>query len=76
VYAARSAEGGLPLGEECGTFWKPSERLHHQGIFIKTFVVNPWPFTSVVKIGSVQPRLEWESWLVGVGSRTPARGGE
>jgi hypothetical protein len=27
--------------------------------------VNPWPFTSVMKIGSAQPRLERESRLVG-----------
>jgi hypothetical protein len=27
--------------------------------------VNPWPFTSVVKIESIQPRLERESRLVG-----------
>jgi hypothetical protein len=75
VYAAHSAEGGLPLGEECGTFWKPNEWLHHQRTFIKTFVVKPWSFTSVVKIRYVQPRLERESRLVGVGSRTPAREG-
>jgi hypothetical protein len=24
VYVARSAKGGLPLGEECGTFRKPN----------------------------------------------------
>jgi hypothetical protein len=35
MYAARSAEGGLPLGEECGTFRKPNERLQPQGIFVK-----------------------------------------
>jgi hypothetical protein len=29
------------------------------------YVVNPWPFTSVVKIGSRQPRLERESRLMG-----------
>jgi hypothetical protein len=28
VYAARFAEGGMPLGEECGTFRKPNGRLH------------------------------------------------
>jgi hypothetical protein len=28
MYVARSAEGGLPLGEECGTFKKPNERPH------------------------------------------------
>jgi hypothetical protein len=32
---ARSVEGGLPLGEECGTFRKPNEWLHLQGIFVK-----------------------------------------
>jgi hypothetical protein len=30
-----SAEGGLPLGEECGTFRKPNGRLQPQGIFVK-----------------------------------------
>jgi hypothetical protein len=35
VDAARSVEGGLSLGEECGTFRKPNGRLHPQGIFIK-----------------------------------------
>jgi hypothetical protein len=35
VYAARSVEGGLPLGEECGTFKKPNGRLQPQGIFVK-----------------------------------------
>jgi hypothetical protein len=35
VYVARSAEGGLPLGEECGTFRKPNGRLQPQGIFVK-----------------------------------------
>jgi hypothetical protein len=28
------------------------------GSLCKGYVVYPWPFTSVVKIGSVQPRLE------------------
>jgi hypothetical protein len=37
----------------------------HQGNLCKGYIVNPWPFTSVVKIGSVQPRLERESRLVG-----------
>jgi hypothetical protein len=35
VYAARSAKGGLPLGEECGTFRKPNGRLQPQEIFVK-----------------------------------------
>jgi hypothetical protein len=35
VYVARSAKGGLPLGEECGTFRKPNGRLQPQGIFVK-----------------------------------------
>jgi hypothetical protein len=30
----------------------------HQGSLCKDYVVYPWPFTLVVKIGSVQPRLE------------------
>jgi hypothetical protein len=34
VYAGRSVEGGLPLGEECGTFRKPNRRLQPQGIFV------------------------------------------
>jgi hypothetical protein len=35
------------------------------GILCKGYVVNPSPFTSVVKIGSVQPRLErdHDSWV-------------
>jgi hypothetical protein len=28
VYAARSAEGDLPLGDESGKFRKPNGRLH------------------------------------------------
>jgi hypothetical protein len=36
-----------------------------QGNLCKGYVVNPWPFTSVVKIGSRQPRLERESQLMG-----------
>jgi hypothetical protein len=35
VYAARSAEGSLPLGEECCTFSKPIRRLRPRGIFVK-----------------------------------------
>jgi hypothetical protein len=35
VYAARSTEGGFPLGEECGTFRKANERLQPQGIFVR-----------------------------------------
>jgi hypothetical protein len=35
VYAARSVEGGLPLGEECGTFRKPNGRLQPHRIFVK-----------------------------------------
>jgi len=37
----------------------------HQGSLCKGYVVYPWPFTSVVKIGSVQPRLErdHDSWV-------------
>jgi hypothetical protein len=37
----------------------------HQGSLCKGYVVYPWPFTLVVKIGSVQPRLEKGSRLVG-----------
>jgi hypothetical protein len=37
----------------------------HQGSLCKGYVVYSWPFTSVVKIGSVQPRLErdHDSWV-------------
>jgi hypothetical protein len=37
----------------------------HQGSLCKIYVVYPWPFTSVVKIGYVQPRLErdHDSWV-------------
>jgi hypothetical protein len=37
----------------------------HQGSLCKGYIVNPWQFTSVVKIGSRQPRLERESRLMG-----------
>jgi hypothetical protein len=37
----------------------------HQGSLCKGYIVNLWPFTSVMKIGSGQPRLERESRLVG-----------
>jgi hypothetical protein len=30
----------------------------HQGNLCKGYVVNPWPFTSIVKIESCKPRLE------------------
>jgi hypothetical protein len=44
---------------------KPNERLRPLGNLCKGCIVNPWPFTSVVKIGSVQPRLErdHDSWV-------------
>jgi hypothetical protein len=32
---ARSAKGGLPLGEKCGTFRKPNGQLQPQGNFVK-----------------------------------------
>jgi hypothetical protein len=37
----------------------------HQGRLCKGYVVYLWPFTSVVKIESVQPRLErdHDSWV-------------
>jgi hypothetical protein len=35
VYAARSTEGGLPLGEECDAFRKPNGWLYLQEISIK-----------------------------------------
>jgi hypothetical protein len=38
--------------------------MYHESL-CKGHIVNPWPFTSVVKIGSRQPRLEKESRLVG-----------
>jgi hypothetical protein len=49
VYAARSAEGGLPLGG--GVRWAatPSGNLY------KGFIVNPWPFTLGVNKGLVSP---------------------
>jgi hypothetical protein len=31
-----------------------------QGSLCKGYVVYPWPFTLVVKIGSIQPRLEMD----------------
>jgi hypothetical protein len=35
VYAARSVEGALPLGEKYITFRKPNGRLQSQEIFVK-----------------------------------------
>jgi hypothetical protein len=35
----------------------------HQGSLCKGYVVYPWPFTSVVKNGSIQPRLERDNDL-------------
>jgi hypothetical protein len=37
----------------------------HQGCLCKGYVVYSWPFTLVVNIGSVQPRLEKDhaSWV-------------
>jgi hypothetical protein len=37
----------------------------HQGSLYKGYVVCPWPFTLVLKIGSVQSRLGKGSRLVG-----------
>jgi hypothetical protein len=49
----------LPVGR--GTVFikpeKPNGWLQPLGNLGKDYIVNPWPFTSVVKIGSVQPRL-------------------
>jgi hypothetical protein len=53
VYAARSAEGGLPLGEECSTLGKRSATA--SGNLCKRFVVNPWSFTSGVNKGLASP---------------------
>jgi hypothetical protein len=36
----------------------------HQGSLCKGYVLNLWPFASVVKIGSGQPKPERESWLM------------
>jgi hypothetical protein len=44
---------------------KPNRWLWPLGNLCKGYIVNPWPFTSVVKIGSGQPRLERESRLMG-----------
>jgi hypothetical protein len=35
MYVARSAEAGLPLGEECGAFRKLNGRLHPWGFCVK-----------------------------------------
>jgi hypothetical protein len=35
----------------------------HQGNLCKGYVVYPWPFTSVVKNGSIQPRLKRDNDL-------------
>jgi hypothetical protein len=44
---------------------KPNRRLWPLGNLCKGYVMYPWPFTSVLKIGSVQPRLERDhnSWV-------------
>jgi hypothetical protein len=44
---------------------KPNGRLRPLGNLCKGYVVNPYPFTSVVKIGSCKPRLErdHDSWV-------------
>jgi hypothetical protein len=45
--------------------WRNLTSNYASGGLCKVYVVNPWPFTSVVKIGSGQPRLERESRLMG-----------
>jgi hypothetical protein len=37
----------------------------HQGNLCKGYIVYPWPFTSIVKIGSYKPRLgrDHGSWV-------------
>jgi hypothetical protein len=44
---------------------KPNGRLWPQVSLCKGYIVNPWPFTSVVKIRSCKPRLERDhnSWV-------------
>jgi hypothetical protein len=38
--------------------WRNLTSSYAPGSLCKGYVVYPWPFTSVVKIGSVQPMLE------------------
>jgi hypothetical protein len=44
---------------------KPNKWLSPLGNLYKRYIVFPWPFTLVVKIGSVQPMLErdHDSWV-------------
>jgi hypothetical protein len=44
---------------------KPNGWLRPLENLCKGYIVNPWPFTSVVKIGSGQPRLgrDHDSWV-------------
>jgi hypothetical protein len=55
VYAARSVVGGLPLGEECSTFRKPTSG-YNLGNLYKGYVVKPCLFTLVVFKGLIGPR--------------------
>jgi hypothetical protein len=65
VYAARSAEGGLPLGEECGTFRKPNGWLQPKGNLCKDYVVKPCLFTLAVFKGLIGPgkKRNHGSWV-------------
>jgi hypothetical protein len=45
--------------------WRNLTSSYAPGESCKGYIVNPWPFTSVVKIGSGQPRLERELRLMG-----------
>jgi hypothetical protein len=45
--------------------WRNLTSNYIPGESLKSYIVYPWPFTSVVKIGSCKPRLERDhgSWV-------------
>jgi hypothetical protein len=45
--------------------WQNLMSKYTPGNLCKGYVVYPWPFTSVVKIGSIEPRLgrDHDSWV-------------
>jgi hypothetical protein len=54
VYAARSAEGGFPLGRSAVHLGNLTVATA-SGNLCKCFVVNPWPFTLGVNKGLASP---------------------
>jgi hypothetical protein len=64
VYEARSAEGGLPLGEERDTFRKPNGRLHF-GESLQRLCSESLAAHLMSEQGSCKPGLDRKSRLVG-----------